>query len=85
MNEITVKLDSPITEEQWDTITDVDFDHTKEVCFNTKHGKIVEFVKVVRCKECARKKQCRTSNTWAVPPDDNWFCADGVKKDEGEE
>lgn len=45
MDEITLKLDSPITEEQWDDITDVDFDHTDRIWFHTKHGKDVEFVK----------------------------------------
>ena len=80
-NEIAITLNHPITEEEWDAITDVDFDRTERIYFNTKHGKKVEFVKVVRCKECAIKKHCRTSNTWAVPPGDNWFCADGVKGD----
>lgn len=39
-------LNSPITEEQWDQITDVDFDRTDRIWFHTKHGKEVEFVKV---------------------------------------
>lgn len=52
MDEITLKLNSPITEEQWDAITDVDFDNTDRIWFSTKHGKEVEFVKVVRCKDC---------------------------------
>lgn len=46
MNEMTLTLNSPITEEQWDAITDVDFEHTNEVTFHTKHGKKVKFVKV---------------------------------------
>lgn len=45
MNEITLTLNSPITEEQWDAITDVDFEHTNEITFHTKHGKEVKFVK----------------------------------------
>lgn len=62
MAEVELTLNSPITEEQWDIITDVDFDHTNRIFFNTKHGKTVEFVKatdpvvdavpVVRCKDC---------------------------------
>lgn len=44
-NEFTLTLDSPITEEQWDMITDVDFDYTNEITFHTKHGKTVRFVK----------------------------------------
>ena len=50
--EITMQLSHPLTEEQWDTITDVDLEHTNSICFHTKHGKDVEFVKVVRCKYC---------------------------------
>lgn len=45
-------LNNPLTEEQWDMITDVDFDHTDRIWFNTKHGKEVEFAKVIRCKDC---------------------------------
>lgn len=45
MDEMTLTLNSPITEEQWDTITDVDFDNTDEIYFRTKHGKKVYFVK----------------------------------------
>ena len=37
-------LKSPITDEQWDKIMDVDFEHTDRIWFETKHGK-VEFVK----------------------------------------
>lgn len=52
MAEITLELHSPITEEEWDIIADVDLDNTLSVMFHTKHGKDVEFVKVVRCKDC---------------------------------
>lgn len=45
MDEITLTLNSPITEEQYDMIQDVDFDHTDSIAFCTKHGKEVEFVK----------------------------------------
>lgn len=44
---IEIALNSPITEEQWDAITDVDFEHANKIWFHTKHGKIVEFAKVV--------------------------------------
>lgn len=44
-DEIILTLNSPITEEQWDAINDVDFDHTDRIWFHTKHGKVVEFVK----------------------------------------
>ena len=42
-----------------------------------------DVVEVVRCGECIRKDICRTSNVWAVSPDDNWYCADGERKDGG--
>ena len=45
-------LNNPLTEEQWDMITDVDFDHTERIWFHTKHGKEVEFAKVIRCMDC---------------------------------
>ena len=45
MDEMTLTLNSPITEEQWDMLEDVDFDHTDSITFCTKHGKEVEFVK----------------------------------------
>lgn len=45
MHEMTLTLNSPITEEKWDAITDVDFEHTNEIVFHTKHGKEVRFVK----------------------------------------
>jgi hypothetical protein len=48
MKNETIILDSPITEEQWDAITDVDFDNTDRSWFRTKHGKEVEFVKRIR-------------------------------------
>ena len=45
-------LNNPLTEEQWDMITDVDFDRTDRITFHTKHGKEIEFAKVIRCKDC---------------------------------
>ena len=53
MSELTLQLDSPITDEQWDAIADVNFEHTHNIWFHTKSGKDVEFVKVIRCKDCA--------------------------------
>ena len=45
MDEIILTLNNPLTEEQWDDITDVDFDCTNEIVFHTKHGKTVKFIK----------------------------------------
>ena len=44
-DQFTLKLHHPFTEEEWDLITDVDFDYTDSVFFHTKHGKEVTFVK----------------------------------------
>ena len=44
-DEIKFTLHNPLTEEEWDMITDVDLDHTPEITFHTKHGKEVVFVK----------------------------------------
>ena len=41
----TLTLSSPITEEQWDILEDVDFDHTDRIWFHTRNGKDVEFIK----------------------------------------
>lgn len=41
-----------------------------------------DVVEVVRCRDCAKREICRTSNTWAVAPSDDWFCADGERKGE---
>ena len=38
---------------------------------------------IVRCKDCAKREYCRTSNTWAVAPNDDWFCADAERKSDG--
>ena len=43
-------LNNPLTEEQWDMITDVDMDRTDKVTFRTKHGKEVEFAKIRHAK-----------------------------------
>lgn len=48
MDEITLQLSSPITDEQMDAIMDYDFDATHRIWFHTKHGKDVEFWKAER-------------------------------------
>ena len=54
-------LNSPLTEEQLDMISDVDFDRTDSITFHTKHGKEVEFTKVIRCRDCKHQvKEWRT-------------------------
>ena len=44
---IELMINSPITEEQWDILTDTELEHTVKMYFHTKCGKDVEFAKVV--------------------------------------
>lgn len=54
------------------------------------HNKVLEIeikkqenlVDVVRCKDCFKKESCRAFNVWAVPPSDDWFCADGERRED---
>lgn len=52
MNECEMTLNSPMTHDDWAKITDANMEHTTSVMFQTEGGKGVEFVKVVRCKDC---------------------------------
>ena len=45
-----------------------------------KHDEDV--AQIVRCKDCAKREYCRTSNTWAVAPNDDWFCADAERRED---
>ena len=77
MNDITLTLNNPLSEEDWDKITDVDMEHTSRVWFNTKNGKKVEFVKPkqgkwinkgfepVRCSECGATSDGYNQIAWA--------------------
>lgn len=69
IGELTLQLDSPIADEQWDAITDVNFEHTHNIWFHTKSGKDVEFIKVIRCKDCKYQEK--------------FFQKDGRRKDGG--
>lgn len=81
-------LNNPLTEEQWDMITDVDFDRTDRITFHTKHGKEVEFTKVIRCKDCKHRDEenancTRFRKDWYVQS--NSFCSWAEPKDMTEE
>lgn len=41
----TMEFNSPLTDEDWEKLEDVDFDHTEHIWFHTKHGKEVHFYK----------------------------------------
>lgn len=82
---IALSLNSPITEEQWDIITDVDLDNTPSVIFQTKHGKEVEYVKVVRCKDCKwfNDSGCAIRIVdESDKPSENDFCSFGERRSE---
>lgn len=69
METITMKLNSPITDEQWNIITDAELEHSDEIEFTTPSGKKVMYAKVrhgkweesdldkdyVTCSECKLK------------------------------
>lgn len=79
-------LNSPLTEEDLDKVYDVDMDSTDSVTFHTKHGKEVEFVKPVRCKNCqcfdvATNGVNGFCNKLGVPFDVYDYCSLGERKD----
>lgn len=93
MDETTLTLNSPITEEQWDTMTDVDFRRTNEIIFITKHGKEVKFVKasaqteVIRCKDCvsygemlAGRDTRMICHKFALNFPQDFYCADAERR-----
>ena len=84
-------LDNPLTDEQWDMIADVDFDRTDRIWFHTKHGKEVEFAKVIRCKDCKYWDEYYCRNRWYgngyanyIPPikTEDGFCDWAKRKEE---
>ena len=44
-----------------------------------KHEKSVQ-PEIIRCKDCIKRDYCRTTNVWAVPPDDDWYCGDAERR-----
>ena len=50
--EFSIQSHYPLTEKERDALLDSDLDYTKEITFNTKHGKEVTFIKPIRCKDC---------------------------------
>lgn len=63
--ELTLQLNSPITDEQFEAIQDINFEHVDSVQFHLKNGKDVDFKKVIKGK-------------WIETPDDplyNGYCS----------
>ena len=46
-----------------------------------KKAPSLDAVLVTRCKDCTKREYCRTSTVWAVAPNDDWYCADGERKE----
>ena len=64
-DEYEFTLNSPLSESDWDKITDTEFEKTDRITFRTKSGKTVEFAKVSEefewchdCKEYDAEKHC---------------------------
>lgn len=35
---------------------------------------------IIRCKDCIKREYCRTVTVWAIPPEDDWYCADAERR-----
>lgn len=64
-DEYEFTLNSPLSESDWDKITDTEFEKTDRITFRTKSGKTVEFAKVSEefewchdCKEYDAERHC---------------------------
>lgn len=82
-------LNNPLTEEQWDQITDVDMERTNSVTFHTKHGREVKFVKVTLCKDCKHSLHNQFTGDWycwlyniARKVESDGFCYKAERKEE---
>ena len=73
-NTFSFTLESPLTAEQINLITDAEFEHTDRIWFDTPKGKHVEFVKAqqwIPCSERLPEKEvdvlcCRDNKTMAI-------------------
>lgn len=52
---MTFTLNSPLTDEDWDIINDVELEHTDEITFHTKHGRFVKFIKAQQWIPCSER------------------------------
>lgn len=49
-----------------------------------ERGKEDGKAEIVWCKDCKKREHCRTTNTWAIAPGDDWYCADGERMEQDE-
>jgi ribosomal protein S27AE len=66
-----MKLNSPITDEQWKIITDAELEHSDEIVFTTPSGKKVMYAKV-RHGKWIKENIVLTS----LPPKSRWHCSE---------
>ena len=55
-------LESPLTEEQINLITDAEFEHTDRIWFDTPKGKHIEFVKAPQWIPCSERLPDKVSD-----------------------
>ena len=82
-----LRLKEPLTKDDWDLIADADFKNTNKVTFTTPHCGGVEFVKVVRCKDCKHWGTHKRLNVpWCfemhIDKSEEGYCDSGEKRDE---
>ena len=54
----------------------------EEIYKITNSGKVIPVGELVRCKDCEKRNQHKECMEGYGYHSDDWFCADGVKKDE---
>lgn len=59
-------------------VCELNFSEIREAIATIPAADVVE---VVRCRDCKKLGICRTSTVWAVPTGDDWFCADGKRRE----
>lgn len=74
MDEMTLELHSPITDEEWDMIADYDFENTNEITFHTKHGKDVTFWKKPNWIPCSERLPRKEKKKYWVCTDTEYQC-----------
>ena len=70
-------------------VDDAIYDYSR-AC-DVDYAQIMEYIdklptaqpEIIRCKDCKKREHCRTTNTWAVAPSDDWFCADAERRTDG--
>ena len=80
-----LRLKEPLTKEDWERIADADFKNTNKVTFTTPHCGEVEFIKVVRCKDCFNYRPDKAGNYcrhFGRLRMDDFFCAFGERSEE---